>query len=393
MLCGMNNQPLPFNGLGMSLGNLSRLSSAESRSICAENPTGARSGGAREHPSSDGEEPPVGVCTKYGQGWKVKPCRKIAAGTTLEMADIEGPGAIQSMWITLAPWGCTRHIIVRIYWDGQEQPSVECPLCDFFATPWTGIDGYNFAQITSQAVCVNPGNSYTCFWEMPFRQHCRITIENGYHEEIVCFYQVNYTLTEVPDDAAYFHAQFRRSNPVEDGIHTLLEGVQGQGQYVGTTMGWQANHNGWWGEGEIKFYLDGDTDPALSDGQEIAGSTGFPTICSTGAEDYFFGSYNFENKDTKQYQEFTGPYAGLPQVMRPDGAYLANTRFSLYRWHIMDPIRFRRDLKVTIQSIGWWNRRGYHMRKDDVCSVAYWYQTLPTAPFPELPSGDALDIV
>ncbi len=386
----MNTSHIPFNGLGMNLGKLSRLSNAESRSISSENPTGATSGGARalvppslegmgEHPSQD-----------LGTGWKVKPCDDIAPHSVFEVADIEGPGAIQSIWMT--PTGYNRFAILRIYWDGQEHPSVECPLNDFFASPWIGCGQYRFAQISSQAVCVNPGNAFNCFWEMPFRSHCRITLENRSKTPLRLYYQVNYTLTELPEDTAYFHAQFRRTRHVTDGIHTLLDGVQGQGQFVGTSMGLQVNQNGWWGEGEVKFYLDGDTDSFLSKGQEIAGSTGYPTICSTGTEDYFLGSYNFENKTTKQYVEYTGPYAGMPHVIRPDGVYDANTRFALYHWHIMDPIRFRQQLKVTVQSLGW-HRTGFCKRNDDISSVAYWYQTLPTASFPHLPNNDDLEVI
>ncbi len=388
----MTNTFSDFNGLGMNLGNLSRLSRAESRSISSENPTGARSGGARACSPLDEEGKPTGPARDLGQGWKVKPRTCIPAGSLLEVADIEGPGAIQSIWMT--PTGRNRHAILRIYWDGQEQPSVECPLCDFFASPFVGGRDYQFAQLTSQAVCVNPGNAFNCFWEMPFRKKCRITVENCSAQEIVLYYQINYTLTDVPADAAYFHAQFRQSLPVKKGeVHTILDGVKGQGHYVGTVMGWQVNHNGWWGEGEIKFFMDGDTDPALSDGKELAGSTGFPTICGTGTEDYFLGSYNFENKETRQYQEFTGPYAGMPYVGRPDGVYKANTRFGLYRWHIMDPIRFQSELKVTIQALGWMSEGRFHQNRDDLSSVAYWYQTLPTAPFPAFPSADELEIV
>lgn len=387
------HQP-PFNGLGMNLGNLSRLSPAESRSISAENPAGARSSGGKALPERDEDGQPTGPSVHMpggGLGWKVRPYVRLAPGEILEMAGIEGPGAIQSIWMT--PTGCNRFTIIRIYWDGQEQPSVECPINDFFASPWVDGKQYRFAQLTSQAVCVNPGNAFNCFWEMPFRRHCRITIENRNRDAISLYYQVNYTLTDVPDDAAYFHAQFRRTAPVLDGVHRLLDGVQGQGHYVGTAMGWQVNHNGWWGEGEIKFYLDGDTDPALSDGKTVAGSTGYPTICGTGTEDYFLGSYNFENKQTQRYQEFNGPFAGMPQVIRPDGLYDANTRFALYRWHIMDPIRFREDLTVTIQSLGWREGHHFHQRQDDICSVAYWYQSLPTAPFPALPDKEDLEIV
>jgi hypothetical protein len=215
---------------------------------------------------------------------------------------------------------------------------------------------------------------------MPFRQHCRITLTNLADEEMRLYYQVNYTLTEVPEDRAYFHAQFRRLNPLPYGqVYPILDGVQGQGQYVGTYLAWGVNNNGWWGEGEIKFYLDGDRD--------------FPTICGTGSEDYFCGSYNFENQATRQYQAFSTPYSGLHQVIRPDGVYQSQMRFGMYRWHIPDPIRFQQDLRVTIQALGWRNGGRYLPLQDDIASVAYWYQTLPTAPFPALPERDRLEII
>ena len=357
-----------FNGLGMHLGNLSRLSAAQTRSISPENYDGKKGAGgmategAASHAARD-----------LGQGWKVNPFIKIAAGEIRTIADIDGPGAIQQIWMT--PTGTWRYSILRIYWDDQEQPSVECPVGDFFACGWG-----KYAQVTSLAVCVNPGSAFNCYWEMPFRRRCRITLENLADTEMVLYYQINYTLTEVPDDAAYFHAQFRRSNPLPyKDVHTILDGVSGRGQYVGTYMAWGVNNTGWWGEGEIKFYLDGDAD--------------FPTICGTGTEDYFCGSYNFENQTTHQYQEFTTPYAGMPQVIRPDGVYSSQTRFGLYRWHIMDPVRFTQDLRVTIQALGWRSGGRYLPLQDDIASVAYWYQTLPTAPFPELPARDFLEVI
>ncbi|RYZ75001.1 MAG: DUF2961 domain-containing protein, partial [Proteobacteria bacterium] len=148
--------------------------------------------------------------------------------------------------------------------------------------------------------------------------------------------------------------------------------------YAGTYMAWGVNNNGWWGEGEIKFFLDGDE---------------HPTICGTGTEDYFCGSYNFENQVTKQYQEFSTPYAGMPQVIRPDGVYNSQMRFGLYRWHLTDPIRFEEDLKVNIQALGWRSGGRYLPLQDDISSVSYWYQTLPTALFPTLPDKDGLEIV
>ena len=269
---------------------------------------------------------------ELGRGWKVAPYVNIKAGTTYELANIQGPGAIQQMWMT--PTGNWRFSIIRIYWDDSPTPSVECPVGDFFACGWG-----KYAPVSSLAVCVNPGSAFNCYWPMPFRKRCRITLENIAGDEMRLYYQINYALHDVPEDAAYFHAQFRRVNPVPyKEVYTILDNVSGWGQYVGTYMCWGVNNSGWWGEGEIKFYMDGDTD--------------YPTLCGTGTEDYFCGSYNFENQATKQYQEFTTPYAGLCQVIRPDGVYQSQTRFGMYRWHIMDPVRFEKDLRVTIQALG-----------------------------------------
>jgi len=366
----MESNPIntPFNGLGLHLGNLATLSSAQTRSISPENFTGekGKAGTATEGTGA-------GCARDLGQGWKVSPSIQIAAGEVRTLAEIDGPGAIQQIWMT--PTGHWRHSILRIYWDDQEQPSVECPVGDFFACGWQA-----YAQVSSLAVCVNPGSAFNCYWQMPFRGRCRITLENIGEDGIVLYYQINYTLTEVPEDNAYFHAQFRRTNPLPyKDVYTILEGVQGHGHYIGTYMAWQVNNTGWWGEGEIKFYLDGD---AL-----------YPTICGTGTEDYFCGSYNFENQTTKRYQEFTTPYAGMPQVIRPDGTYQSQTRFGLYRWHIVDPVRFEKDLRVTIQALGWKKGGKYLPLQDDIASVAFWYQTLPTAPFPALPDADYLEVV
>lgn len=357
-----------FNGLGMNLGNLSRLSNAVSRSISPENFSGEKGQGGM---ATEGTG--ASCARDLGQGWKISPSIIIEPGQTFELADISGPGAIQQIWMT--PTGHWRFSILRIYWDDQEQPAVECPVGDFFACGWG-----QFAPLSSLAVCVNPGSAFNCYWEMPFRQRCRITMTNIGAEAMRLYYQINYTLTEVPEDCAYFHAQFRRTNPLPyEAVYTLLDGVQGQGHYVGTYMAWGVNNNGWWGEGEIKFFIDGDEE--------------YPTICGTGTEDYFCGSYNFENKETRQYQEFTTPYAGLCQVIRPDGLYQSQMRFGMYRWHIPDPIRFQEDLRVTIQALGWRSGRRYLPLQDDIASVAYWYQTLPTASFPALPDRDYLEII
>ena len=350
------------------LGALAQLSHFESRSISPENFDGAKGGGAR---STDG--PAHNAARDLGVGWKLSPFVRIPAKSTFTLAHIEGSGQIEQIWLT--PTGNWRFQVLRFYWDDQETPSVEVPLGDFFACGWG-----QFAPVNSLAVCVNPGSAFNCYWPMPFRKSCRITLENLDENESVVYYQINYGLGEIPNDAAYFHAQFRRNNPLPYGqVHTILDGVSGRGHYAGTYMAWGVNNAGWWGEGEIKFYLDGDDE--------------FPTICGTGTEDYFCGSYNFENKATRQYQEYSTPYAGLPQIIRSDGVYQSQTRFGMYRWHLCDPIRFRENLRVSIQALGWRSGGRYLPLQDDIASVAFWYQTLPTAPFPALPSKDGLEII
>ena len=368
-----------FSGLGTHIGNLSRISAARTRSISAENPTGGKGLGGM---AADG--PGAIHARDLGRGWKVSPATVIAPGGTHAIGEIEGAGAIQQIWFSAANifW---RDLILRIYWDGQEHPSVECPIGDFFANGWN-----LFAQVSSLAVCVNPGRALNCYWEMPFRKRALITLENRDPDrEATVFYQINYTLTDVPEDCAYFHARFNRTNPLpykED--YVILDGISGQGHYVGTYMAWGVNNNGWWGEGEIKFFMDGDE--------------AFPTICGTGTEDYFCGAYNFDAGQVddafeSRYSTFTTPYSGMPQVIRPDGNYIAQQRFGLYRWHITDPIRFESDIRVTIQALGWRNGHEDNARylplQDDIASVAFWYQTLPTVPFPPLQDRDYLEII
>jgi hypothetical protein len=360
-----------FNGLGVTMGNLSRLSKAQTRSVSPENFTGEK---GKAGMSTDGAA--LNAARDLGQGWKVSPYVVIPPKSTFVLADVKGQGAVQQIWMT--PAGTWRFAILRIYWDGETEPSVECPLGDFFACGWG-----RYAQISSLAVCVNPGRAFNSYWEMPFRRSFKMTLENIADEKFTIYYQINYALTDVPADAAYFHAQFRRVNPLPyKGVYTILDGVKGWGHYVGTYMAWGVNNNGWWGEGEIKFFLDGDKE--------------FPTIAGTGTEDYFCGSYDFDTKrsdGTVQYTEFTTPYSGLAQVIRGDGHYDVIQRFGLYRWHIADPIRFEKDLKVTIQALGWRSGGRYLPLQDDISSTAFWYQTEPHAKFPPLPDKDSLEII
>lgn len=356
----------PYKGLDNSLGNLFRLSDAKTRSISPENFTGEPGKGGMATEGS-GQH----ASRELGQGWKVSPSVKIVPGQTFTLAEIDGSGAIQHIWMT--PTGNWRYSILRFYWDDEKEPSVEVPVGDFFGMGWG-----EYAPLNSLPITVNPGSAFNSFWTMPFRKKCRITMENIGEDEMWLYYQIDYTLTEVPEDAAYFHAQFRRSNPTEGALHTLVDGIKGKGHYVGTYMAWQVNNKGWWGEGEIKFFMDDDKK--------------FPTIAGTGTEDYFLGSYNFENKRTRQYEEYSTPYAGLHQVIRPNGVYESQQRFGMYRWHIQDPIRFEKKLKVTIQDLGWRSGHRYLPQKSDISSVVYWYQTEPHAPFPKLPSKNELEV-
>ena len=355
----------------MNMDHLSRLEKKMSRSISPENYTGDKAGGAR----SPVEKGFAHLAARdLGTGWKVNPYIILQPGETFTIADIDGSGIIEHFWLT--PTGKWRNPILRMYWDNQENPSVESPIGDFFCMGWNA-----YAQLSSLAVCVNPGSAFNCYWPMPFRKHARITLTNIAEEPVTMYYQIDYCLCDVAEDEAYFHAQFRRVNPLPyKDVYTILDGVQGKGKYVGTYMAWGVNNNGWWGEGEIKFYMDGDKE--------------YPTICGTGTEDYFCGSYDFEDPYTHaNYVPFTTPYAGLHQVITPNKLYASQFRFGMYRWHITDPIYFEKDLKVTIQALGWREGGRYLPLQDDIASVAFWYQTLPTAPFPALPDKDYLEVI
>lgn len=371
-----------FNGLDMNMGNLYRLSDAKSRSISPENITGEKGKAGMADPA---DKDKINVANAayaardLGTGWKVNPYVRIKPGETFTMAEIEGPGAIQHIWMT--PAGKWRFAIFRIYWDGETNPSVECPVGDFFGMGWG-----QYAPLVSSAICVNPGSAFNSYWTMPFRKKCRITMENiSDQDQMTLYYQVDYTLTDVPDDAACFHAQFRRQNPDVTSDYTIIDGIKGKGHYVGVYLALGVNNNGWWGEGEIKFFIDGDTK--------------FPTICGTGTEDYICGSYDFDTKkknaagvEETVYTEFCTPYSGLHQVIRGDGHYNVMQRFGMYRWHIMDPVRFEKDIKVTIQDLGWRQGGRYLAQKSDIASVCYWYQAEPHAKFPAFPGWKELEV-
>jgi hypothetical protein len=352
------------------LDQLYRLSDAQSRSISPENFTGEKGKGGM---ATLEEGTAARAARELGQGWKVNPYVHIEPGQTFTLGEIEGSGIIRHIWMT--PVGDYRLMILRFYWDGEESPSVEVPVGDFFAAGW-GMG--KEPRITSLAVCVNPRSGFNSYWLMPFRNRCRITLENMGDKRATVYYQIDYSLEKVDADTPYFHAQFRRVNPLpEKEVYTIVDGIKGKGQYVGTYLAHGANSPGWWGEGEIKFYLDGDTD--------------FPTICGTGEEDYFCGSYGYEEREEDGkvvYSGFSSPYTGFYHVPH-DGP---QRRFGQYRWHITDPIRFDQDLRVTIQSLGWQSEGRYLPLQDDLASVAFWYQIEPHNPFPALPAKEQLVI-
>jgi len=343
--------------LGLCLGNLPQVCSAKTRSISAENPTGEPGSGAKESP--EGNHP----ASNLGKGWKVRPCIPLPEGSTTTLADIKGPGIIQHIWITVDP-KTYRDCLIRFYWDDEATPSVEVPLGDFFAC------GHALrTTVNSLPVAVNPSGGFNSYWPMPFRKSAKVTIENQHWEKIEgFFYQITYALTDVPDNAAYFHAQWRRSvTKRECPEHVILDSVKGQGHYVGTYLAWTQLANGWWGEGEIKFFMDGDKE--------------YPTICGTGTEDYFGGAWCFYGPDGKE-QPYSTPFLGLPLVVHEPNQV---PKFGLYRWHIMDPVRFEKELKVTIQALGWWPQFKFQPLEDDIASTAFWYQLEPHAAFPAVP--------
>jgi hypothetical protein len=349
-------------GLGFGLGALPLMSDAQTRSISPENPTGEKGKGATMIPKlGDPEQPHANLFAHLGRGWKTRPFLTLEAGKSRTLMDVNGPGAIQHIWIVVDEdkW---RSCVLRCYWDEETTPSIETPLSDFFA-----VGHGKFAPVNSLPVLVNARSALNCFWPMPFRKRARITVTNEARSNIgLLTYQITYVEAPLPDNAAYLHAQYRRASTAQQNPYVILDGVKGKGQYVGTFLAWSQMTDEWFGEGEIKFYLDGDEE--------------FPTICGTGTEDYFLSSYGFPRL-------YSTPFVGVTlkdgtAQNHADGK--AGTKWSLYRWHVMDPIRFQQDLRVTIQALGW--ERGRVVRKsDDIASVAYWYQSEPHAAFPPLP--------
>lgn len=364
-----------FNEFLNSMATFPQLRKGKSRSINWENRTGEK-GAAAKAPSH------------LGPSRKGSPCvGRIESGETVTLMDIQGAGVIQHIWVTVAdetPKGkfVLRDVVLRMYWDGEETPSVEVPLGDFFLNGFAR--GY---EVVSIPMVVNPKRGMNCYIPMPFRTGAKVTIENQHAGELhAFFYQIDYCLyDDMPEDLGYFHAQWRRERLTQlQKDYVLLDGVKGHGHYIGTHLMISALERYWWGEGEMKFYIDGDDE--------------YPTQCSTGTEDYFGGAWSFGGyTDEKGYmmeKTYCTPFLGYPFYSRDDNFH--NDYYnrdvppmrSFYRWHVMDPVLFEEDLRVEIQQIGV-GPLGLFERQDDVASVSYWYQTEPHAPFPQLPEASA----
>lgn len=353
--------------LNSTLSTLPYLIEGESRSLNAENPNGEKAAGGRA-------SGPLGV------GRKGRAFISLEPGETATLADIRGAGMIQHIWMTVTdqtesgPY-VLRDLVLRMYWDGEQTPSVEVPLGDFFCNGFGAR-----ALVNSLPITVVPRGGMNSYFPMPFADGARIEVTSEHPQTIrAFFFQIDFLkLDALPPGTGTFHAQWRRSrttNLRED--YVILDGVRGDGQYVGTYLGVAALERYWWGEGEFKFFLDGDNE--------------WPTICGTGIEDYFGGAWAFQDRDGHtgevRVHTFSTPYLGYPFYSREDetrgNPYSRDAlpMHGMYRWHVLDPIRFRQDLKVTVQQIGHQGSSLFE-RSDDVCSVAYWYQREPHAAFP-----------
>lgn len=295
--------------------------------------------------------------------WDARP---IPPGETLVIADLAGPGVIQHIWNTVAAEdrGYSRLLLVRMYWDGEEEPSVVCPLGDFFGVG----HGLDRSFISEPIRVSSEGRARNCYWPMPFRKSARITVTNEGERPVHAFYYyVDWVQRDVPNDAAYFHAMYRQEHPAVMGRNYLLADIAGRGHYVGTLLNVRQRSISWWGEGDDFFYIDGEEEPSIR---------------GTGSEDYLCDAWGL--------RWLEGPYYGVPVYEQ----YEMLSRTTAYRWHIPDPVLFTTSLRVEIEHKGavideetGEMTSGFTEREDDFSSVAFWYQTEPHKPFPPIPHG------
>lgn len=333
-----------------NLGYAPLVTNWRTRSVSAENPQGARGQGGQ-------------TASNLGVGRKGRPCLlDVPSGATVTLADIRGPAIIQHIWLTVTDKTAAgdfvlRDLVLRIYWENATQPSVEVPLGDFFCNGHA-----RRCLVTSQPFVVNPTGGYNCYLPMPFLQAARITLENQHAGTIPhLFYQITYTeVDNLPENAGYLHAHWRRANPVAPGEDFLLLETSGSGQYFGAYFAWtQLGSPFWWGEGELKFFIDDDQE--------------FPTICGTGTEDYVGGAWSFG-------ATYSTAWLGYPLWLEKASQPPLH---GLYRFHVPDPVRFQKRLRVTVQDIGH-DGTALFERSDDISAVAYWYQLTPFTTLPPL---------
>ena len=323
-----------------------------SRSISFENPTGAPGEGGKAE-------------SNLGVGRKGSPARTVKPDSMFVLCDIKGPGTIRHIWMTTSrdPENL-RSIVIRVYWDGQEHPSIECPVGDFMGFAHGRVMPY---QSAVHSCGQNAGMN---IWlPMPFTKRAYITFTNEGARDIPLFYQIDYTTGDThPADVGRLHCLFRRENPTAlTRDFTILPERTGKGRYIGAVLGIRYEDRNWWGEGEIKIYMDGDT--------------AFPTICGTGSEDYVCLSYGV--------QQTPFLYNGC-SLLDHDRGFV-----SMYRWHLPDPVFWETDCRITIQQIGWSTEvmkekgSGLYERQDDWSAAAFWYEPVPSAPLPEMPGREA----
>lgn len=313
-----------------------------SRSISFENPTGAPGEGGK-------------AASKLGPGRKGSPMRNVKPGQTVPLCDIGGSGTIRHIWLTTRPIPANlRSLVIRAWWDGQAHPSIEAPVGDFF--------GFAHGKVMPYASAVHSVGEKAGmnFWlPMPFRTRARITLTNEGEKAVPVFYQIDYTIRDVHrSDVGRLHALFRRENPttLKQDFELLPQRTQ-KGRFIGSVMGIRATHANWWGEGEIKVYMDGDE--------------ALPTLCGTGSEDYVGLSWGI--------QQTPFPY---------NGCSLNEKQFvSMYRWHLPDPIQWQKECRITIQQIQW--QKGLAEVTDDWSCATFWYEPTPSAPLPPLPDVKA----
>jgi len=314
-----------------------------SRAITFENPTGAKGAGGQTE-------------NHLGVGRKGAPNRRFQPGETVQLADIAGPGTIRHIWVTLGPRNpeILRSMVIRVYYNNQAHPSIESPIGDFMGFAHGKVMPYQ-----SAAHSVGKRAGMNLWLPMPFTDRVRMTLTNERDIPVMVYYQIDYTIGDRhPRDVGVLHTLFRRENPTTmTQDFEILPQRTGRGRFMGTVLGIRSLDPHWWGEGEMKAYIDGDTD--------------FPTICGTGSEDYVGLSYGM------QQTPFLYNGCSLNQ----------NAFISMYRWHHLNPIVWEEDIRITIQQIGYDRERENHLyeRQDDWSAATFWYEPAPSAPLPVFP--------